>query len=109
MKKLVGRKKSVLFYVDHIERQGWAMFEHVCRLDLEGIVAKPKGTVYVAESKQPPPIKIKNPDYSQNEGRQDLFDGSCETTGRVPLNAEPHPRVPSAGRHLIVRISVSDL
>ena len=50
------------------------MFEQACRLDLEGIVAKPKTASYVADVKKPAWIKIKNPAYSQKEGRQELFE-----------------------------------
>ena len=74
LKKLIGRKKSALLYVDHIEHQGRAVFEQACRLDLEGIVAKPKTAIYLADVKKPAWIKIKNPAYSQKEGRQELFE-----------------------------------
>ena len=50
------------------------MFEEACRLDLEGIVAKPKSAIYLADVKKPAWIKIKNPAYTQKEGRQELFE-----------------------------------
>lgn len=74
LKKLIGRKRSALLYVDHIEHQGRAVFEEACRLDLEGIVAKPKSAIYLADVKKPAWIKIKNPAYTQKEGRQELFE-----------------------------------
>ena len=64
LKELIGRKKSALLYVDHIEHHGRAVFEQACRLDLEGIVAKPKRAIYFAEVKKPAWIKIKDPAYS---------------------------------------------
>ena len=73
LKTLIGRKRSALLYVDHIESQGRAVFEQACRLDLEGIVAKPKYALYRADTAKPAWIKIKNPSYSQKEGREDLF------------------------------------
>jgi len=49
-------------------------FEKVCDLDLQGIVAKRKTAAYRATDKPSPYyIKIKNPKYSQAEGRQELF------------------------------------
>ena len=39
LKTLLRRKRSQMFYVDHIETQGGKLFEKVCSLDLEGIVA----------------------------------------------------------------------
>jgi bifunctional non-homologous end joining protein LigD len=74
LKKLLGRKRSAMLYVDHIESQGRAIFDHACRLDLEGIVAKPKSATYRADAKRSAWIKIKNPTYSQKEGRQELFE-----------------------------------
>jgi ATP-dependent DNA ligase len=50
------------------------VFEEVCRRDLEGIVAKLKTAPYNAEADQTTWIKIKNPNYSQAEGRHELFE-----------------------------------
>ena len=60
--------------VDHIEADGRHFFGKVCELDLEGIVAKRKTAAYRATEKASPYwIKIKNPMYSQAEGRDELF------------------------------------
>jgi hypothetical protein len=49
----------------------------VCGLDLEGIVAKRKASAYRATEKPSPHwIKIKNRNYTQAEGRQELLDSS---------------------------------
>jgi ATP-dependent DNA ligase len=75
LKRLLGRKRSRVFYVDHIERRGQRLFEKVCDIDLEGIVAKRKDSLYrVTEKPSPDWVKIKNPRYSQAEGREELFD-----------------------------------
>jgi bifunctional non-homologous end joining protein LigD len=42
LKKFLCRKVGRVLYVDHIERRGQELFQRVCGLDLEGIVAKPK-------------------------------------------------------------------
>jgi bifunctional non-homologous end joining protein LigD len=72
LKGLVPERPSLLLYLDHIEGEGVDLFHLACGLDLEGIVAKPKASVYRSERK--PWIKVKNPSYSQAEGRRELFD-----------------------------------
>ena len=75
LKKLLRRKRSRVLYVDHIEAHGQRFFEKVCELDLEGIVAKRKHSQYRATEKPSPHwVKIKNPTYSQAEGRRELFE-----------------------------------
>jgi ATP-dependent DNA ligase len=62
-------------YVDQVEGTGAALFEYACRLDLEGIVAKRKAAPYhVTDKPSPHWIKIKNPAYSQKEGREELVE-----------------------------------
>src|SRR6516162_900195 len=74
LKRLLRRKRSPVLYVDHIEARGRPFFEKVCELDLEGIVAKRKSAAYRATEKPSPYwIKVKNPRYSQAEGRNELF------------------------------------
>jgi ATP-dependent DNA ligase len=67
-------KKSSLaeiIYAQHIETQGTEFFKEICARDLEGIVAKRKRGAYRDDGKDW--LKIKNPKYSQAEGRHDLF------------------------------------
>jgi ATP-dependent DNA ligase len=66
---LPSRSTHVL-YVDHTNGAGQRLYELACRLDLEGIVAKRVASPYVTGEDW---IKIKNPNYSQKEGRVDLF------------------------------------
>jgi bifunctional non-homologous end joining protein LigD len=63
-----------LRYADHIEGKGMALFERVCELDLEGMVAKQKHAPYVSDRDASTWFKILNPAYSQREGRQELFE-----------------------------------
>jgi bifunctional non-homologous end joining protein LigD len=75
LKKFLRRKRSRVLYVDHIEARGRQFFEKVCELDLEGIVAKRKHSQYRPTEKPSPHwVKIKNPKYSQAEGRRELFE-----------------------------------
>jgi bifunctional non-homologous end joining protein LigD len=77
---------SRMHYVDHVHEHGTALFERVCRLDLEGIVAKHALAPYVTDLQKTTWVKIKNRSYSQMAGREELF------------NRERH-REPVAGWH----------
>jgi ATP-dependent DNA ligase len=52
---------------------GQRLYDLACKLDLEGIVAKRAESPYREDARNPHWIKIKNPAYSQKEGRGDLF------------------------------------
>ena len=67
-----------LMYADHIAGNGTRLFRLACELDLEGIVAKRKDGKYTPEETSW--VKIKNPHYSQAEGRKELFESRA---GRV--------------------------
>ena len=53
-----------------VESRGRELFELMCMHDLEGIVAKRLADPYEPRTRW---LKIKNPDYSQKEGRVELF------------------------------------
>jgi bifunctional non-homologous end joining protein LigD len=65
---------SLLKYVDHVDGSSSALFQRVCKLDLEGIVAKQKHALYVTSRQETTWFKILNPNYSQREGREELFE-----------------------------------
>jgi ATP-dependent DNA ligase len=73
LRRLVPKKPAWLRYVDHFE-EGTALYKLACRMDLEGIVAKKKSSPYTIERKARSWIKIKNPTYTQAEGRAELFE-----------------------------------
>ncbi len=50
------------------------MLERVCELDLEGVVAKNRHAPYVTERDQSTWFKIRNREYSQMVGREELFE-----------------------------------
>ena len=54
---------SRLPYADHSEGRGKALFERVCELDLEGVVAKYKYGAYVAERERSTLFKVRNGSY----------------------------------------------
>jgi bifunctional non-homologous end joining protein LigD len=53
----------------HVERNGCDLFRLVCEQDLEGIVAKRKNGAYGEDW-----FKIRNPGYTQYQGRRELFE-----------------------------------
>jgi ATP-dependent DNA ligase len=57
-------------YSQHVERDGKLLFEEVCERNLEGIVCKRRMSVYSEHGW----LKIKNPNYSQSEGRHEMFE-----------------------------------
>jgi len=66
---------SRLRYADHVEGSGVALFERVCKIDLEGIVAKYKFGPYGPDGNALSTwYKIRNRNYSQMVGRNELFE-----------------------------------
>ena len=65
--------------------RGWELFTLMCAHDLEGIVAKRLGDPYGIRTQW---LKIKNPDYSQQEGRGELLNGP---RGRPPRVVVANP------------------
>jgi bifunctional non-homologous end joining protein LigD len=65
-------ESSRLRYHTHVERHGCALYKLTCERDLEGIVAKHRNGLY--DTNRPAWLKIKNPDYSQKERREEFFE-----------------------------------
>jgi len=74
LRRIRPRIDSRLLYVDHVEARGVALFREACRRDLEGIVAKWRRGPYHSDGVQTSWFKVKNPDYSQMDGRRELFE-----------------------------------
>jgi bifunctional non-homologous end joining protein LigD len=71
LERLIPATTGTLLQVPCFEEHGFELFEATCRLDLEGIVAKRKMDPYLVRT---PWYKIKNPTYTQAEGRRELFE-----------------------------------
>jgi bifunctional non-homologous end joining protein LigD len=69
LREIVPEQPSVMLYANDIEAHGREFFRLACDQDLEGIVAKLKQGAYGEGW-----FKIRNPWYSQYEGRRELFD-----------------------------------
>jgi bifunctional non-homologous end joining protein LigD len=70
LKRLLPTHSEHILYVDHVRDTGRRLYDVACRLDLQGIVAKRADSLMTKES---PLIKIKNPSYSQEGQRENLF------------------------------------
>jgi bifunctional non-homologous end joining protein LigD len=68
---LIPAAVGALNRVPCFEEEGRDLLEAACRLDLEGVVAKRKADPYGPKTSW---YKIKNPTYTQAEGRHDLFE-----------------------------------
>jgi bifunctional non-homologous end joining protein LigD len=66
------RGLSPVIYADHVEQCGTALFNKACELDLEGIVAKDGRAPY--DRRQTTWFKIRNREYSQMVGREEVFE-----------------------------------
>ena len=76
LRRLLARSPvtSPLKYTEYIDGCGTALFQRVCELDLEGVVAKQKSAPYVTEREQSTWFKILNREYSQKDSREELFE-----------------------------------
>jgi len=74
LSKTPASVSSRMVYVDHVEHHGTALFQRVCEMDLERIVAKHSDGPYITERERTTWVKIKNRSYSQSVGREKLFD-----------------------------------
>jgi ATP-dependent DNA ligase len=68
LKRIVKSHPRILV-ARHVEQNGCDLFRLVCARDLEGIVAKRKNGGYGEDW-----FKIRNRNYSQYEGRRELFE-----------------------------------
>src|SRR5437870_3587353 len=76
LRRLLSRASTdvPLRCTEYIDGCGLALFQRVCEMDLEGIVAKQKSAPYVTERDHSTWFKILNRKYSQKDGREELFE-----------------------------------
>jgi len=89
LREIIPPSPSRILYSDHIEEHGPQIFDFACQHDLEGVVAKWKFGSYLPSSSATTWIKIKNPAYSQLEGRAEHF----ERRQKRPKGASPKIRL----------------
>ena len=76
LRSILPTDSDRITYCDHVEGDGESLFRLTCKNDLEGIVAKRKFDPYLPDKASW--LKIRNPNYSQWEGREDLFERERE-------------------------------
>ena len=74
LRSIVPSAPSRVLYSDHLDTRGNQLYDFACEHDLEGIVAKWKFGSYLPNSSATTWIKIKNPNYTQAEGRAEQFE-----------------------------------
>src|SRR5207237_342075 len=67
LRRIVPLQPAPVLYADGVD-----LFRNLCEMDMEGIVAKRKDGLYTPEETSW--VKIKNPRYSQMDGRRELFE-----------------------------------
>jgi ATP-dependent DNA ligase len=79
LRRTLARSRSLrMLYADHVTGNGSALFQRVCALDLEGIVAKQRKGHYTSDVEASTWLKIRNRSYSQWAGRN-AFDRDRHT------------------------------
>jgi bifunctional non-homologous end joining protein LigD len=81
----------------YVEGRGIDLFNEVCERNLEGVVAKRKSGTYSTVSGW---LKIKNPNYTQSEQRQKLFESfkAKQIRGVPPIPKKPPLRAANVSR-----------
>ena len=72
LRAVISVPSDSLLYCDHVDLAGEEFFHLACKCDLEGIVAKRRYDPYLPESAAW--LKIRNGNYSQWAGREELFE-----------------------------------
>jgi bifunctional non-homologous end joining protein LigD len=77
LRAVVPENAERLLYCDHVYADGAGLFRLACEADLEGIVAKHRYAPYLPEHRTTW-FKIRNRNYSQWAGREELFERERE-------------------------------
>ena len=75
LRRLVRRDiHSHLRFLDHVRGRGRDLYDAACKLDAEGVVGKWAAGAYHSDGTKTSWVKVKNPCYSQAEGRHEFFE-----------------------------------
>jgi len=80
LRAIMPRIESRLLHVDHIAARGMGLFRAACERDLEGVVGKWRHGRFESDGVTTSWVKIKNPHYSQMDGRRGLFEKRRDQT-----------------------------
>jgi bifunctional non-homologous end joining protein LigD len=72
LSKVTASASSRMRYVEHVEQYGTALFERVCQIDLEGIVAKHSFGNYITERERTTWFKIKESQLLTERGSGEI-------------------------------------
>jgi len=78
LRAVVPKRGERMLFCDHVVGTGEGLFQLACENDLEGIVAKHRGTPYLP-GQDTTWFKIRNREYSQWVGREELFERERKT------------------------------
>jgi bifunctional non-homologous end joining protein LigD len=81
LRRLLPAQSATILYCDEVEHTGCDLFQLACEHDLEGIVAKWKYGRYTAGREETTWVKIRNANYSQWEGRNEMFQEPAAING----------------------------
>jgi ATP dependent DNA ligase domain len=82
LRSVIMKDGQRLLFCDHLEHDGEGLYRMACKHDLEGIVAKHKYSPYLQSHAEW--LKIRNRDYSQWAGREELFQREREVRPDSP-------------------------
>jgi hypothetical protein len=74
LRTVLRRRQESVRYLDHVVGRGRDLFQAVCRLDLEGVVAKARAETYGSDPRTTTWVKIENAAYTQARDRHELFE-----------------------------------
>jgi bifunctional non-homologous end joining protein LigD len=79
LRAVVPHSREHLLYCDHVDKDGEGLFRLACEHDLEGVVAKQKHAPYLL-TERPTWLKLRNREYTQWAGREELFERERATS-----------------------------
>jgi bifunctional non-homologous end joining protein LigD len=80
-----GAESEARFMQHFPGHDGLDLYEVCCSRDLEGVIAKRSDSTYTEADHETAWLKIKNPNYTQAEGRSDLFHPKKKPAGKVHI------------------------
>jgi ATP-dependent DNA ligase len=88
---LLPANHARLLYVDHVEGDGARFLQAAAAMDLEGVVGKYAAGTYQVGEEFTSWVKVRNPAYSQMQGRAELFEARGD--GAVVRSRAVRPRL----------------
>jgi hypothetical protein len=95
LRSLIPSQPCRILYADFVAEHGVKLFEAAVERDLEGVGAKQKNGLYTPEATTW--VKVRNPGYSQGEGRRELFRARRARAASATLRSLPRVGQNSAG------------